>query len=54
VIAVFSIWAEQARAYYQHHFACATCIAAGRGHGQRCEIGAGLWTAYQKEIGGAE
>lgn len=35
--------------YHQHHFGCKTCRAAGQGRGDRCEIGMGLWTAYQHE-----
>ena len=35
--------------YHQHHFGCTTCCAAGQGRGDRCEIGMGLWTAYQNE-----
>ena len=37
------------RAYHQHHFGCKTCCAAGQGRGKRCEIGMGLWMAYQNE-----
>ncbi|QBR40565.1 hypothetical protein EHF36_07940 [Kerstersia gyiorum] len=33
--------------YYGHHLACRHCIAAGRGYGQRCEIGQQLWNALQ-------
>ena len=39
----------KASAYHQHHFGCKTCCAAGQGRGDRCEIGMGLWTAYQQE-----
>lgn len=35
--------------YHLHHFGCKTCCAAGQGRGNRCEIGMGLWTAYQQE-----
>lgn len=35
--------------YHSHHFGCNTCCAAGQGRGNRCEIGTGLWTAYQQE-----
>ena len=35
--------------YHQHHFGCKTCCAAGQGRGTRCEVGMGLWTAYQQE-----
>ena len=42
-------WRELAAAYHAHHFACQTCIAAGRGsqYGLRCGTGAALWTSYQ-------
>ena len=41
-------WRELAAAYHDHHFACQTCIAAGRGsrYGLRCGTGAALWRAY--------
>ena len=35
--------------YHQHHFGCKSCCAAGQGRGDRCEIGMGLWAAYQNE-----
>ena len=35
--------------YHLHHFECKTCCAAGQGRGDRCEIGMGLWLAYQQE-----
>ena len=38
----------KASEYHQHHFGCARCCAAGQGYGDRCEIGMGLWTAYQQ------
>jgi hypothetical protein len=38
-----------ASAYHSHHFGCKACCAAGQGRGDRCEIGMGLWTAYQNE-----
>ena len=43
--------ADRVRAsdYHQHHFGCKTCCAAGQGRGKRCEIGMGLWMAYQNE-----
>ena len=43
--------ADRVRAseYHLHHFGCKTCGAAGQGRGDRCEIGLGLWTAYQQE-----
>ena len=42
-------WRELAAAYHQHHFACPTCITAGRGaqYGLRCGVGAALWTSYE-------
>ena len=39
----------KANAYHLHHFGCKTCCAGGQGRGDRCEIGMGLWTAYQNE-----
>ena len=41
-------WRELAAAYHLHHFACPTCITAGRGagYGLRCGAGAALWTSY--------
>ena len=39
----------RASAYHLHHFGCTSCCAAGQGRGDRCEIGMGLWTAYQNE-----
>jgi len=39
----------KASEYHQHHFGCKTCCAAGQGRGDRCEIGMGLWMAYQNE-----
>ena len=39
----------RASEYHQHHFGCTSCCAAGQGRGDRCEIGMGLWTAYQNE-----
>ena len=43
-------WRERSTAYYMHHFACAACIAAGRGgmYGERCRDGLALWRAYQE------
>ncbi|TRZ68252.1 MAG: hypothetical protein D4R98_02560 [Comamonadaceae bacterium] len=40
---------SRAREYHSHHFGCKTCCAGGQGRGNRCEIGMGLWTAYQQE-----
>ena len=44
-------WRELATAYYEHHFKCVTCIAAGRGanYGPRCGAGAALWRAYDDD-----
>ena len=41
-------WRELAAAYHAHHFACQTCIAAGRGsqYGLRCGTGTALWREY--------
>jgi len=41
-------WHELADAYHRHHFACASCQAAGRGarYGQRCGVGQSLWSPY--------
>jgi len=36
-----------ANAYHAHHFTCRQCVAAGRGYGERCAAGAGLWSNYQ-------
>ena len=38
-----------AESYHLHHFTCRVCIAAGRGagYGLRCDVGLGLWRAYQ-------
>ena len=33
--------------FHEHHWLCATCIAAGKGYGQRCVIGENLNTAYE-------
>lgn len=40
---------QRASEYHLHHFGCKTCCAAGQGRGTRCEIGMGLWMAYQNE-----
>ena len=50
-----STWHELAKAYNEHHFACKTCQAAGRGsqYGLRCGVGASLWRAYQRKIDAA-
>ena len=39
-------WRPLRDAYYQHHSACPTCIAAGKGYGLRCGTGAALWASY--------
>ena len=39
-------WRPLAQAYHQHHFACPTCCAAGKGYGLRCGTGTTLWSAY--------
>jgi len=36
--------------FYEHHWLCATCIAAGKGYGQRCAIGKNLNTAYEADF----
>lgn len=43
-----SLALDASQAYYDHHFGCPTCCAAGRGkrYGQRCQIGMNLWTEY--------
>jgi hypothetical protein len=40
---------QRANEYHLHHFGCKACCAAGQGRGNRCEIGIGLWIAYQHE-----
>jgi hypothetical protein len=45
---VSAAWKAFAKAYHVHHFACPTCIAAGLGISQRCDIGSPLWSAYQE------
>jgi hypothetical protein len=39
-----------AQAYHMHHFQCRACIAAGIRNGQRCQLGAPLWAAYQESV----
>jgi len=39
-------WRELDQASQRHHFACAECIAAGKGYGLRCGTGAALYRAY--------
>lgn len=38
--------AAAATAYHDHHFACPTCIAAGKGAGTRCADGTALHQTY--------
>lgn len=45
-------WRPLAEAYHAHHFACPTCISAGKGFGLRCGVGASLWTAYAEHPSG--
>ena len=42
-------WRELDRAYLAHHGECTACQCAGRGYGQRCDVGALLWAAYLVE-----
>lgn len=51
--AIGASWRPLAAAYYRHHFGCKTCISAGRGHGNRCPAGAGLWADYEAAIDAA-
>jgi hypothetical protein len=39
-------WQALDKAYQAHHVNCPTCIAAGKGYGLRCGVGAALWAAY--------
>lgn len=39
-------WETLDKAYQAHHVGCPTCIAAGKGYGLRCGVGASLWAAY--------
>ncbi len=43
-------WHTLDAAYLKHHFACRTCVSAGRGirHCLRCGVGAALWRAYSE------
>lgn len=41
-------WKDLDRAYQAHHVNCPVCIAAGKGHGQRCGTGAALWADYDQ------
>ena len=40
---------QRASEYHRHHFGCKACCAGGQGRGNRCEVGMGLWMAYQHE-----
>ncbi len=42
-------WRELDRAYLAHHAQCNACQCAGRGYGERCDVGAPLWAAYLAE-----
>ncbi|MFZ5486154.1 MAG: hypothetical protein ACOY5G_04030 [Pseudomonadota bacterium] len=39
------------REYLRHTFACRVCAAAGKGCGERCPEGSGLWSAYVQAAG---
>lgn len=39
-------WAALDKAYMAHHLSCPACIAAGKGYGLRCGVGAALWGSY--------
>ena len=39
-------WHSLDEEYQLHHVNCSTCIAAGKGYGQRCDTGADLWRKY--------
>lgn len=39
-------WQALDKAYQAHHVNCPTCIAAGKGYGLRCGVGASLWAEY--------
>lgn len=41
-------WRELDRAYRAHHAECTACQCAGRGYGQRCDVGALLWATYSR------
>ena len=43
---VFLDWHALDEEYQLHHVNCSTCIAAGKGYGQRCDTGADLWRKY--------
>lgn len=42
-------WRELDRTYLAHHAQCNACQCAGRGYGERCDVGALLWAAYLAE-----
>ena len=39
-------WHEADRAYQLHAVGCHQCVAAGKGYGERCGPGAGIWAKY--------
>ena len=39
-------WHALDEEYQLHHVNCSTCVAAGKGYGQRCDTGADLWRKY--------
>ncbi len=43
-------WLALDRAYQDHHFRCPVCIAAGKGYGERCGVGAILWRSYEATL----
>lgn len=42
-------WRALDVAYQAHHFHCTVCVAAGKGYGLRCGVGAQLWSAYEAQ-----
>lgn len=40
------MWHLMDRVYQNHHVRCPTCIAAGKGYGLRCGVGAIFWATY--------
>ena len=45
-----SLALDASQRYYDHHFKCPVCIAAGQGYGLRCGVGTALWSRSQNEI----
>jgi hypothetical protein len=41
---------QVSKRYYAHHFACPTCISAGKLGGLRCYTGLDLWGSYLQSI----